>query len=54
MNGTQHVEAAEKLLAVAEENVSETIRHQTGEYKTDALLAVIAHALIAIAKRLQT
>jgi hypothetical protein len=52
MNSPQHLEAAEKLLALAEEQVSENVKAQTGEYKTDVLLSVIAHVLIALVKKM--
>lgn len=38
------------MLAQGEEHVSETIRHQTGEFKTDVLLAALTHAVIALVK----
>lgn len=46
----RHIESAERLLATVEDQVSETVRHQTGEFKTDVLLAALTHAVIAIAK----
>lgn len=47
-----HLQAAENLLATVENQVSETVRHQTGEFKTDVLLAALTHAVIALVKQL--
>jgi len=46
----RHIEKAEMLLLRADQMVSENMRAQTGESKTDVLLAALTHAVIAVAK----
>jgi hypothetical protein len=45
-----YIEEAERLLREANNEVSENMLIQTGESKTDVLLAAIANVLVAMAK----
>lgn len=46
----RHIEEAGRLLDMADQRVSQSMIQQTGESKTDILLAALTHAVIALAK----
>ena len=46
----RYIEEAERLLKVADGDVSDNMRHRTGENKTDVLLAALTNAVLAMAK----